>query len=255
MTVQLISVSGVPVSGVRGRPPKTRRTAVSVEGMHTVVGYVRVSTDAQADSGAGLEAQRGAIRAECARRGWTLQHIYEDTSASGKTLKRRPGLNAAISHIEGGSADGLVVSKLDRLSRSVLDFARLMERAREKGWALLALDSGVDPTTPHGEMMVNVLASFAQYERRVIGQRTKDALAVKRSGGVRLGRRSTVAPETRRRIARLRKAGKSLQAIADALTKAGVPTGQGGQKWYPSSVSAVLHAVNPRSGREMRNEK
>lgn len=90
--------------------------------------------------------------------------------------------------LQRGDACTLVVSKLDRLSRSLVQFAELMERSRRKGWSLVALDLGVDTSTPAGEMMASVLASFAQYERRLIGQRTRDALAVKREQGVRLGR-------------------------------------------------------------------
>ena len=98
-------------------------------------------------------------------------------------------LRLALEAIEAGTAEGLVVAKLDRLSRSLLDFAALMERGRKRGWNLIALDLGVDTSTPSGEMMASVLATFAQqFERRLIGQRTKDALAVKRSQGVVLGR-------------------------------------------------------------------
>lgn len=147
-----------------------------------VVGYIRVSTDEQGDSGAGLEAQRAAIAAEAKRRGWHLVEILEDT-ASGKTMTRRPGLAAALQRLESGAADALAVAKLDRLSRSLLDFAGLVERSRKQGWQLVALDLGVDTTTPAGEMMANVLAAFAQFERRLISQRTSDALKVKARPG------------------------------------------------------------------------
>ena len=77
----------------------------------------------------------------------------------------------------------LVVAKLDRISRSVQDFAWLLASARKGGWALICLDVGVDTTTPAGEMVANVMAAFAQYERRLIGQRTADGMAVKRANG------------------------------------------------------------------------
>ncbi len=144
-----------------------------------VVGYVRVSTGEQADSGAGLLAQRAAITEECRRRGWSLVAIHSDT-ASARSLAARPGLAAVLSDIDRGAARALVVAKLDRLSRSLLDFSGLMEKSRKRGWALVALDLGVEPTTPAGEMMASVLATFAQCERRLIGLRTKEALAIKR---------------------------------------------------------------------------
>jgi Resolvase, N terminal domain len=107
------------------------------------IGYVRVSTGEQADSGAGLETQRQAIQAEAARRGWELVDIFVDAGASGKSMNGRTGLAAALEAVESGEAQGLIVSKLDRLSRSVIDFASLLELSRKQDWALVALDVGV----------------------------------------------------------------------------------------------------------------
>ena len=205
-----------------------------------VLGYVRVSTAEQATKGAGLDAQRAAIRAECERRGWTLVAIHEDAGASGRSLNGRAGLASAVDRLERHEADALVVSKLDRLSRSLLDFAGLMERSRRRGWALVALDLGVDSSTPSGEAMANVLATFAQLERRLIGERTRDALAVKRQQGVRLGRPPVLDPHVARRIVRLRRSGSTLTAIADRLNRDGVPTAHGGELWRHSAVRAVL---------------
>ena len=165
-----------------------------------VVGYARVSTAEQAESGAGLEAQRLAIGAEVERRGWQLVEVYEDAGASGKALTGRPGLVDALEAIEDGRANGLVVAKLDRLSRSLLDFAALMARSRAQDWTLCCLDVGVDTSTPSGEMVANVLAVFAQFERRLIGQRTRDALATRRAAGVRLGRPQSIPPAVREQM-------------------------------------------------------
>jgi DNA invertase Pin-like site-specific DNA recombinase len=118
----------------------------------------------------------------------------------------------------------------------------LLERAQRKGWDVVALDLGVDTSTPQGEMFAHMLIAFAQYERRLIGERTKDALAVKRSQGVKLGRSSTLPAAVRRRIARDRAKGLSYRAIADRLNAAKVPTGQGGREWYPMTVRTVLLA-------------
>ena len=209
-----------------------------------IIGYVRVSTDEQADSGAGLAVQRAAIEAEAARRGWTLVAIHEDAGASGKSLNGRPGLAAALAAIEAGEASGLVVAKLDRLSRSVLDFSVLMARAQRKGWALVALDLGVDTSTPSGELQANVLSVFAQFERRLIGQRTRDALAVKKAQGVRLGRPTTMPAAVRARIRAEHEAGRSLTAIAASLNTDGIATAQGGQRWHASTVRAAVRAAN-----------
>lgn len=202
---------------------------------NAVVAYVRVSTEEQADSGAGLAAQRSAIAAECARRGWNLAALFEDAGASGKSLSGRPGLSATLNELESGRASTLVVAKLDRLSRSLLDFSGLMERSRREGWSLVALDLGVDTTTPSGEMMANVLAVFAQFERRMIGQRTKDALAQKRAAGVRLGRPRSVPASTEALVGELRRRGMTLGAIAARLNEERVPTGRGG-RWHPTTI-------------------
>jgi DNA invertase Pin-like site-specific DNA recombinase len=214
----------------------------------TVVGYIRVSTGEQFDSGAGLEVQRQAIANECRRRGWHLTKIYED-AASGRAIAGRAGLTAALAELDSQTASALVVAKLDRLSRSLLDFSGLMERRRRRGWAVVALDLGVDTTTPSGEMMANVLAVFAQFERRLIGQRTREALAVKRQQGVRLGRPRVISAATVAEIQRLRSRGKSLAEIADRLNLQGHATAHGGNRWYVSTVQSVLRSRSRRSRR------
>lgn len=204
-----------------------------------LLSYTRVSTSEQADSGAGLEAQRIAIANAERNAVWTLAGAYEDAGASGKSLAGRPGLHDALEAIERGEADGLVVAKLDRLSRSLLDFSTLMERSRRKGWSIVCLDLGVDTSTPAGEMMANVLATFAQFERRLIGQRTKDALAVKRAEGMVLGRPVSVDAEIAGQISVLRAAGLSYAAVAARLNEDGVPTSRGGVCWHPTTVRKV----------------
>ena len=204
-----------------------------------VVGYIRVSTTEQADSGAGLEAQRTAITAEAERRGWQLVQVLEDAGASGKSLKGRPGLLAALEAVERGSAEALVVSKLDRLSRSVVDFAGLVARAQRRGWALVALDLGLDMTTPAGGLVANVMASVAEWERRVIGERTAAALAAKRAAGVRLGRPREMSADALERIQLLHRDGYRPAEIARILNREGVPTPRNG-RWHPPGVSRVL---------------
>lgn len=205
------------------------------------IGYCRVSTGEQVNSGAGLDAQRAALQAEADRRGWSLELIVED-GLSAKDLNR-PELMTALARLDAGMADVLMVSKLDRLSRSVKDFGGLLERASKKKWSVLCLDLGVDTTTPVGEFTANVVVSASQYERRLIGQRTKDALAAKKAAGVRLGRPRLLPPEVVAGIVRAKAAGGSLAGIARDLTAQGVPTAQGGKRWYPSTVAAVLRSA------------
>ena len=210
------------------------------EQAYAVVGYIRVSTSEQADSGAGLEAQRAAITAEAERRGWELVHVFEDAGASGNSMNGRAGLQEALEAVDRGEAQALVVAKLDRLSRSLLDFAALMEQARKRGWNLIALDLGVDTSTPSGEMMASVLATFAQFERRLIGQRTKDALAVKRAQGVRLGRPRAMSAASVARVQELAALGLSSAEIARRLNREEIPTPTGRGKWHPPGVRRAL---------------
>jgi DNA invertase Pin-like site-specific DNA recombinase len=179
------------------------------------------------------------MRAECERRGWELLRVATDAGASGKSLNGRPKLTDALDALDAGKADVLLAAKLDRVSRSVLDFAALMARADRRGWRIVVLDVNVDTTTATGELMATVVAAFAQYERRLVGQRTRDALAAKKATGVVLGRPRTLNPVLRERIIAERAAGRSLRAIAEALTAEGVPTGQGGARWYASTVRHV----------------
>ena len=121
-----------------------------------------------------------------------------------------------------------------------------MAKATKQGWALVALDCAVDTTTPAGEAMANVLATFAQFERRLIGQRTREALAAKRAAGTLkgpIGRPRSLPTAVRERIVAEREAGRSFVAIAAALNAESVPTGQGGRQWWPATVRAVVKAA------------
>jgi DNA invertase Pin-like site-specific DNA recombinase len=89
-------------------------------------------------------------------------------------------------------------------------------------------------------MIANSVANFSQFERRLIGQRTKDALAVKRAQGVRLGRPPVMPAKVVKRIEEMRRKGVSIRGIAQALNEAGVPTAHGGARWHASTVQKVL---------------
>lgn len=206
-----------------------------------VIGYVRVSTDEQALSGLGLEDQRAKLNAGARERGWELSYV-EDAGYSAKSLNR-PGIIKALEMLRAKEADGLAVAKLDRLSRSLMDFAGLIELSRKEGWALVSLDLGVDTSTPQGEMMANVMMTFAQFERRLISERTRAALQVARSRGTTIGRPPTVSPAVRASVGQWRAAGASLAAIAAELNRTNTPTGQGGAMWYASTVAGVLRSV------------
>jgi DNA invertase Pin-like site-specific DNA recombinase len=217
-----------------------------VTGGDQVVGYIRVSTDKQGERGVGMETQEQAIRAECDRHGWQLLRIETDV-LSGKSMKR-PGLHRALGAVRSGESSGIVVAKLDRLSRSVIDFAELLKEALADGWNIVALDFGVDLSKPNGKLVAGILIQVAEWEREIIGERTRAGMAVvkqrtpaerKRLDKKVIGRPQVIAPPVRRRIRGLRTRGHSYQAIADLLNREGVPTGRGGQRWYAMVVRHV----------------
>jgi DNA invertase Pin-like site-specific DNA recombinase len=206
-----------------------------------VLAYLRVSTDEQAASGLGLSAQRETLQVEAERRGWSDVRFIVDDGQSAVSLDR-PGIQQALAALASGETDVLVAAKLDRLSRSLLDFASLMQRSRREGWTLIALDLGVDTSTAAGEMVANVMASFAQFERRLIAERTSAALQAAKRRGQRLGRPVSLPDDVRERIARERANGATLQAIADGLNRDQVPTVNSGP-WTTSNVQKVLRSV------------
>jgi DNA invertase Pin-like site-specific DNA recombinase len=204
--------------------------------------YSRVSTEEQALSGLGLAAQEEAIRRECERRGLSVIAVQTDAGVSGKSLLR-PALTAALEALDAGQGSILMVAKLDRLTRSVHDATGLMAAAERGDWGLVALDAPVDTTTPQGAALAQVLAVFAELERRLIGERTRAALAVRRSQGVRLGRPRNLPQSVVTRIVEARRNGVTLKAIAADLNSEGVPTAQGGRCWYPATVRHVALAA------------
>src|SRR4051794_17155362 len=127
---------------------------------------------------------------------------------------------------EAGQVDPVVATKIDPVSRSVADFASLVDRARSAGWILVVLDVGLDLSTPTGESVAHILSAAAQLECRMIGQRTNDCLAAARDKGVRVGRPRSLPNDVADRVACLRAGGATFAAIAEQLNPEGVPTGR-----------------------------
>jgi DNA invertase Pin-like site-specific DNA recombinase len=207
------------------------------------VAYLRVSTGEQADSGAGLQAQLATVTAAAAARGWELVAVFTDAGVSGSVpVSERVELSAALSMLEAGDADLLVVAKGDRLARSVVGLTGLLEQVKRSAWSLVILDTDVDTTTATGQLVAQLMGCVAEWERNVIAERTRAALAARKAAGVRLGRPVETPGETRQRVLALRESGLTLQQVADQLTSEGVRTARGG-RWYPSTVAAVLRSL------------
>jgi len=204
----------------------------------SLIGYVTVP----ADVGAGTADQSAAaIESMCERCDWKLLEIVRDRE-SGRILER-PGLGYALEQIANGDASGLVVSDLQRLSGSIGDLGVLMDWFRQARATLIALDLGIDTSTPEGDHVAETLIALSTHEHERIASRTRMGLAA----AVRANGRPAVSdrPELRERIAAMRAANMTLQAIADQLNAEHVPTLRGGTKWRPSSIQAALGYRRP----------
>jgi len=223
-----------------------------------VVGYIRVSTEEQAREGVSLAAQRHRIEAQAVASDLDLVTIYEDAGVSAKTLAR-PGLSAALAALDAGQADGLLIFKLDRLTRNVANLGHLIERYFASHFALLSVSDAIDTRSAGGRLVLNVLVSVAQWEREAIAERTAAALAHIKGQGVRLGgeglgwHRSADKDSSGRRVVKveraelaaveriraLRRSSLSLREICTRLEAEGYGSKRGG-KWAPKTVRAVL---------------
>jgi DNA invertase Pin-like site-specific DNA recombinase/peptidoglycan hydrolase-like protein with peptidoglycan-binding domain len=201
-----------------------------------VIGYVTTSTDAWSDADEGSAV---AIEATCEDSDWSLFEIVCDRE-NGRTLDR-PGLRYALERIAEGRARGLVVSDLQRLSRSPQDLGVLIAWFRDADATLVALDLDLDTSTPVGRQVASTLIALGDGERG-------SAQAAQAGGAeARIHGRPTVKdrPELMERISAMRSAHLSLQQIADQFNAEGVPTLRGGRKWRPSSIQAALGYRRP----------
>ena len=230
-------VRTVPTREIAAPRCQTRRSHRDPAAPLRVIAYSRVSTGHQADSGTGLDTQRATLEAEVARRGWTDVEYVVDARVSGGTLEWN-GLTAALAHLDAGQADVLIATKIDRVCRSVVGFASVLEESRKHRWTLVVLDVATEG--PAGEFAANVVAAAAQYEHSLASQRTKDGLAARKASGVRLGRPSSIPTEITKRIVRERTEGRSMRLIAEGLTADGVPTARGGAQWKVPTIQSVL---------------
>lgn len=212
-----------------------------------VIGYARISVSEP--NGVSLSAQRDAISRECERRSWNLCELIEDDGASGRDTNR-PGLTAGLGVIAEGRASGLVVARLDRLSRSVIDFGQILEWLDHQGATFTALDLGIDTSTAAGRLVANVMASVGEWERAAISARTKASLRAKRARGERISQPAVAdQPELAKRIAAMRADGMTFQSIADTLNAEGVPTIRGAAGWRVSSVQSAAGYKRPAKRR------
>lgn len=225
------------------------------------IAYTRVSTADQAIEGVSLEAQDTRLRAWAVAQGVELVEVVTDAGISAKTLDR-PGLARVLEMLRNGEADGLVVFKLDRLTRRTVDLLMLVDELFADGSrSLVSLSESVDTASAAGRMMLTMLGALASWERETIGERTAEALRHLKAQNVKMGRdgygwtygeavddegRRVVEPVESERAAierakELRAAGRSLRQIAEALTVEGHETKRGG-RWHAKTVRSLIAA-------------
>lgn len=209
-----------------------------------VIGYIRVSTTEQARDGFSLNAQRAAIEDECARRGWELVDVLADEGYSGKR-DDRPALKQALRMLKRKKARAVVVVRMDRLARSTQHLCEFILLSRRQRWGIVAMDFDFDTTTANGRLIARILASVAEWESEVNGERVREGMAearaAKQASGepVTWGFKRQTPDEVVGRIVRARRKGDSFNTIARRLQDHGIPTPGGGARWYPSTVRRI----------------
>jgi len=213
--------------------------------MKRAIGYIRVSTQRQADSGLGLAAQKASIEAYCKVNGLELIHISRDEACSGgMPIDRRNGFLEAVGMLESG--DVLLAAKRDRIARDLFISCIATKLVKSKGAEIATCDGISIQGTAESLLFAQILDCISQFERSQISMRTKNALREAKKQGVVLGRRVgsiEVSTEARELICSLRSQGKTLTAIATQLNEEGVKSPRGG-KWHPSSIKNVVDHAN-----------
>lgn len=217
------------------------------------IGYASVPK-AKGEDQASLETQAQRIQSLCERRGWELLHIVRDVENGHPKGLERPGLLYALERIAEGEASCLVVSQLERLSRSAADLGRIVEWIDEREARLIAIDLRLDTGSAQGRLTARVLSEVGEWEGRRIADQTRKGLAAARASRAKAGRPAVEdMPLLKERIVTMRHEGMTLQAIADRLNAEGVPTLRGGTEWRPSSVQAAAGYRRPKGRRSHIN--
>lgn len=215
-----------------------------------VIGYVRVSTQEQAEEGASLEAQQERIAAWCFVNSYRLSNVFIDAGISGKATRNRKGLQDALAAVGKNSA--LVACSLSRISRSTKDMLTIADTLERKGADLVSLNERIDTTSAAGKMVFKMLAVLNEFERDLVSERTKAVLAHKKAKGEKYGTvpfgyrevdgRLVEVPKELKilsDISVMREQGKTLRFIANHLNEQGIK-GKNGGVWYASTISYIL---------------
>jgi Resolvase, N terminal domain len=216
-------------------PAAIRGPRIGLRHGEAVIGYASAPIDSD---GASLPTSVRAIEHACQRAGWRLLDVLDDRGHGG--LPERPGLFAALDRIADGEARGLVVSHARLLGESIVDLAPLMQWFREASAAFIALDLGLDTSTPQGTRVAMALIRLSGWDRSGVLNGDRQRVAELGRGNGSRPRRVNGRTDLLSRIMALHDDDLGLQEIADQLNADGEPTLFGGDTWWPSSVRTAL---------------
>ncbi len=173
--------------------------------------YARVSTKEQS-----TEAQVSQLTAYCQARGWPDVAVFRDDGISG-IRDNRPELDRLRDRLASGEFDTIVVSKMDRLGRSLGMILRFWDDAEAAGARVIVIDQGIDTSTPSGRLQRNMLAALAEFERELILERTRAGVARARALGKKFGAPRRIPESTAREVVARRAQGESLRSISQRM--------------------------------------
>ncbi len=206
----------------------------------SVIGYASVPPSARSVD-AEIKRQAELIDADCGRRGLRLVEMVGEADRAGQKALHRPGLAYALKRVSEGEAEGLVVADLARVAHSASELGAVLRRVSGSNARLVAVAQALDTADGDGRLAANLLVEIADWERKLLSERTRKGLSAARAQGRATGRAAVADyPELMAEISRMRDSGMTLQAIADRLNADGVPTIRGGAKWRHSSVQVAL---------------
>jgi DNA invertase Pin-like site-specific DNA recombinase len=213
------------------------------------LGYISVPGSQGDQDNLDARAQIAAIEKECERRGFVLEKLVHDAEPNDGGGTGRPGLSYALDRLARGEASVLVVSSLERLSRSIVELGAVFEWFVHSDASLIVVDHALDTTDPAGRLVAQVVISMSGWERNRLADRTRRGLDAARSKGQVSRPAVSDIPALKNRIVAMREDGMTLQAIADHLNQEGVPTLRGGSQWRPSSVQSAAGYKRPKRSR------
>jgi DNA invertase Pin-like site-specific DNA recombinase len=236
----------IPVQAESGTEPAaaSRRARQIDPEDELALGYTTVARPEDAESQ--LRAEARQIQLACKKRGMRLKKLVRDLESQGGAELARPGLTFALERLGKGEYTCLVVTSLDRLTRSAANLGTLFHLLEERRTRLIVVDIDLDTGTEEGWLAARALVKVSGLEREKLEVQGRKGPEAARDNRRSSGRPAVAdRPTLRRRIAEMRSGGMTLQAIADTLNEEGVPTLRGGAQWRPSSVQAAAGYKRP----------